>query len=103
MAELIWTEPALQDLETIAEFIASDDPAAASRYLRQVLAAAASLKTFPGLGQVPAEIEDLPQYRQLVGPPCRIFYKVANDSVYILYVMRGERRFDRQALLGRSE
>ena len=32
MARLIWTEPALQDLGSIAEYIALDKPAAAQRY-----------------------------------------------------------------------
>ena len=29
MAEVIWTEPALNDLDAIADYIALDDPAAA--------------------------------------------------------------------------
>ena len=32
MARLIWTEPALTDLEIIAEYIALDKPEAARRY-----------------------------------------------------------------------
>ena len=35
MAELIWTEPALHDLEAIADYIALDDPPAAVRHLVQ--------------------------------------------------------------------
>ena len=32
MARLIWSEPALQDLEQIADYIALDDPSAEKRY-----------------------------------------------------------------------
>ena len=36
MARLIWTEPALNDLETIAEYIALDKPDAAKKYVQRV-------------------------------------------------------------------
>ncbi len=36
MAELIWTEPALSDLDTIADYIALDNPDAARRFVQRV-------------------------------------------------------------------
>ena len=36
MARLIWTEPALLDLNEVAEYIALDDPAAASKMVQTV-------------------------------------------------------------------
>jgi toxin ParE1/3/4 len=36
MAELIWTEPALSDLEAIADYIALDDAQAARRLVQRV-------------------------------------------------------------------
>ena len=89
MARLIWTEPALKDLETIAEYIALDKPDAAQRYIRKVFDSVERLKRFPGSGSVPPEIRNLP-YRQIVIPPCRIFYRVEKEHVFIIYVMRSE-------------
>ena len=36
MAEVIWTEPALQELDAIAEYIALDNPAAARHLVQKI-------------------------------------------------------------------
>ena len=38
MAEVIWTEPALEDLDALAEYIALDRPEPASNLVRRVFA-----------------------------------------------------------------
>ena len=90
MARLIWTEPALLDLDEIAEYIALDDPLAASRYVRKVFDRVERLEAHPTSGKRPPELPRSP-YREVVVPPCRVFYRVEGDAVYILYVMRSER------------
>lgn len=90
MARLIWTEPALLDLEEIAEYIALDDPLAASRYVQKVFDRVERLETHPQSGKRPLELPRS-SYREVVVPPCRVFYRVEGDAVYILYVMRSER------------
>lgn len=50
MARLIWTEPALQDLDAIADYIALDKPAAARKFVRRVFAKVEKLRTFPRIG-----------------------------------------------------
>ena len=89
MVELIWAEPALQDLDVIADYIALDKPDAAHRLVQRVFERVENLKIFPEMGSIPPELRDLP-YRQLVVPPCRIFYRRKKDAIYILHVMRGE-------------
>ena len=42
------------------------------------------------------------QYRQLIIPPVRIFYRAQNEVVYIVYAMRGERLFRSDDLLERD-
>jgi toxin ParE1/3/4 len=71
MARLIWTEPALHDLDAIADYIALDKPDAAKKFVRRVFTRVEKLRKFPRIGAVPVEILDLP-YRQLIVPPCRI-------------------------------
>ncbi len=90
MARLIWTEPALQDLEQIADYIALDDPASAKRLVRKVFNKAELLQNFPEMCPVPHDLPDS-RYRHLVVKPLRIFYRVHGDSVFIVYVMRSER------------
>ncbi len=90
MAHLIWTEPALADLEGIADYIALDHPGAASRLVQQVFASIERLKRYPRSGKRPAELPRSP-YREVVVGPCRVFYRVDGDAVFLLHVMRAER------------
>ncbi len=101
MAEIIWTEPALADLEAIADYIAIENPAAAAAFVRRVFDHIDKLAQHPHLGPVPEELEGT-RYRQIVEPPCRIFYRHSDSSVLILHVMRSE-RLVRVEKLGRSE
>jgi len=93
MARLIWTEPALQDLEQIADYIALDDHQAACRLVQTVFDKAALLETFPEMCPVPHDLPDS-RYRHLVVGPLRIFHRVEGEKVFIVYVMRSERRLD---------
>ena len=90
MARLIWTEPALRDLDEIAEYIALDDSVAASRYVQKVFDSVERLEAHPKSGKRPPELPRTP-YREVVVAPCRIFYRIERDAVYILYVMRSEK------------
>lgn len=90
MAEIIWTEPALSDLNDIAEYIALENVAAAKQLVRSVFLKVERLEAFPESGRIPPELEHL-NYREVVVSPCRIFYKRVEDKVFILYVMRAER------------
>jgi len=90
MARLIWTEPALSDLDGIAEYIALDNPLAASRLVQKVFDRAARLEAHPKSGRRPPELAGT-HYREVVVAPCRIFYRIEKDDVYILHVMRSER------------
>jgi len=94
MAELNWAEPALLDLDEVAEYIALDNPTAALNYVQQVFDRVERLSIYPNSGKRPKELPRTP-YREIVIPPCRIFYRVENDTAYILHVMRSERLLHR--------
>lgn len=89
MAEVIWTQPALQELDAIADYIALDNPQAARRLVRQVFEKARQLETFPRSGRMPPELSDT-TYRELLIAPCRIFYRIENDNVLIIHNQRQE-------------
>jgi toxin ParE1/3/4 len=91
MAEVIWTEPALQELDAIAEYIALDNAVAAKHLVQELFNKTQRLKSFPESGRIPPELPDS-VYRELVIPPCRVFYRVDAKRVLVLYVMREERQ-----------
>lgn len=99
MAEIIWTEPALSDLNDIAEYIALENREAARKLVQTLFAKVERLEKFPLSGRVPPEISHL-NYREIVSPPCRVFYRIEGESVYILYVMREERDLRKFLLSG---
>ncbi|HZI88336.1 MAG TPA: type II toxin-antitoxin system RelE/ParE family toxin [Pyrinomonadaceae bacterium] len=90
MAEVIWAEPALNDLDAIADYIALDDPEAARRLLQKTFEHVDHLASHPRLVSEPQELKGW-RYRQIVEPLCRIFYRQNSGRVFILHVMRSER------------
>ncbi|MFL0798677.1 MAG: type II toxin-antitoxin system RelE/ParE family toxin [Cellvibrionaceae bacterium] len=98
MVQIIWTEPALEDLKGIAEYIALSNPDAAASLVQSVFDKIGRLEEFPESGKVPAELEGF-NYREVVVEPLRIFYKLDANSVFVLHVLREERDL-RNFLLG---
>jgi toxin ParE1/3/4 len=105
VAELIWTEPALSDLDTIAEargaaagalgslpiplhYIALDNPEAARDLVRRVFRHVEQLAEYPQSGSRPKELRTS-RYRQIVEPPCRVFYRYDGERAFVLYA-RGD-------------
>jgi plasmid stabilization system protein ParE len=90
MAEVVWTEPALQELNAIAEYIALDNPPAAAKLVKEVLGKTERLQDFPRSGRIPPELPGS-VYREVIVPPTRVLYREDGQRVWILYVMRDER------------
>ena len=101
MAELIWTEPALSDLDTVADYIALDNPEAARNLVQRVFRHVEQLAKYPHSGSRPKELRTS-RYRQIIEPPCRVFYRYDGKRVFVLYVMRGEMRLRRSQLVERD-
>ena len=97
MAEVIWTSPALVDLNDIAEYIALSKPIAAKKLVTKVFDIITRLESHPDSGKKPQELINL-NYREVNVNPCRVFYKVDSDKVYVLHVMRQERDLRRLLL-----
>lgn len=90
MAQIIWSEPALHDLDAIADYIALDNPSAAQALVKRVFQHIDNLETHPEMGAKLTEPEAW-RYRQIIEPPCRIFYRLQGEIVYIVHVMRAGR------------
>jgi len=89
MAEIIWADPAIHDLDAIADYIALENAAAARKLAQSVIATVERLRKFPRMGSSPGELIGWP-YRQLVVPPCRVFYRAEKKRICIVHVLRGE-------------
>ena len=90
MAQIIWADTAITDLENIAAYIALSNPTAAKALVQSLLNTIERLARFPLSGKIPTEIPEL-EYREIVAPPCRVFYRLADDTVFIVHICREER------------
>jgi toxin ParE1/3/4 len=97
MAKIIWTEPALDQLDEIAEYIAVDNLAAASQLVVKVFKNVDRLEQFPNSGREAPELPDS-IYREVICNPCRIFYRCEGKNVLILHVMRDEMQLKKYLL-----
>jgi plasmid stabilization system protein ParE len=98
MAKIIWTEPALDQLDEIAEYIALDSPVAAIELVARIFKKVDRLAQFPNSGREPPEVPGS-IYREVVCSPCRIFYRREGTNVLIICVMRDEMQL-RKYMLG---
>ncbi|MFD3350772.1 type II toxin-antitoxin system RelE/ParE family toxin [Alteromonas macleodii] len=98
MAEIVWTEPALNDLDLIAEYIAVSNLVAAKKLVKEVFSKVDILEEYSKSVKSISELPSL-NYRELYVKPCRIFYKFEDIKAFILHVMRNEQDF-RRFLLG---
>ncbi|GAB3476080.1 type II toxin-antitoxin system RelE/ParE family toxin [Marinomonas epiphytica] len=90
MVEIVWTEPALSGLSEIADYIELSNPSAATSLVKSVFEKVERLGEHPLSGRKIPELESS-YYREVIVEPCRIFYKIENDCVFILFVLRQER------------
>ena len=99
---VLLTEGAEQDLESIYDYIAEfDAPANADHVLDRLVASAEKLAVMPERGSYPRELLDLgiKDYRQVFFKPYRIIYRVMGRDVVVFVIADGRR--DMQSLLAR--
>jgi toxin ParE1/3/4 len=87
--KIIWTQSAVRDLGGIREYIAEDNPRAASTVAAHIAVAANSLRATPELGRA---LEG-PEVRQLVIPrvPYRLIYRIARRRIEIFRALHQRR------------
>lgn len=100
--EVLLTEGAEQDLESIHDYIAEFDCVAnANHVLDQLMDVAESLSAFPERGSYPRELATLgiKEYRQTSFKPYRVIYRIDGSQVIIYLIADGRR--DMQSVLAR--
>ena len=93
MAQVIWTGPARADLEAVHDYIAIESPHAALAVVGRIVRHVEQLARHPDSGSWLPEL-GRSRYRQIVEPPCRVFYRRDGRNVAILHVIRSERVLD---------
>ena len=85
-----WSRRALQDLESIAEYIAADSPTYAGIVVKKILFQAKTLANFPRAGRKVPEFDD-DNMRELIVYSYRIIYRLQGDVIVIAAVIHGKR------------
>lgn len=87
--DIAWARVAENDLKAIIDYIAIDSPANALKIFRKIKNKASSLYTMPERCRIVPELKDqgIMQYRELIVPPWRIMFRIAEMKVYILSVL----------------
>jgi toxin ParE1/3/4 len=94
---ILWTEPGLGDLKAIRDYIARDSETYAGDFIGSLLIAVERLSTFPQMGRVVPEADNL-DIRELIFRSYRVIYRTSGDTVQILAVVHGHRDITRMPL-----
>ena len=89
---VVWSEAASFDLEEAAGYIARDSRYYAAAFVREVRAAARSLRVSSERGRVVPELGQ-PDIRELLVRSYRLVYNVAPKQIYVLALIHGARDF----------
>jgi toxin ParE1/3/4 len=85
-----WTVPAVDDLESIRNYIARDSKLYASSFIEKILNIIDSLEKLPEIGRKVPEADD-PDVREIIFQNYRIIYRILHETVQIIAVIRGSR------------
>ena len=90
MAKVTWAPSALDDIDSIARYIAEDSAEMASLFVRRLTEATDRLREFPLSGRMIPEIDD-PNSQEIIYGAYRIMYRVEGNEVWITGVVHGAR------------
>ena len=85
MAELIWGDVAISDMEGIYDYIARDSHQYARHQAERIYHSTERLRRFPESGRRVPEFPHLP-HREVIVDNYRVIYRYAADSAMVLIV-----------------
>jgi addiction module RelE/StbE family toxin len=91
--EVAWSPAALEDVESLADYIAKDSEFYARTVVDKLLDTARRLKDFPLAGRMVPEFED-EMIRELFAYSYRLIYRLHTKHITILAVIHGKRLLD---------
>jgi len=90
MTALIWTRRAIEDVQSIQQFIEKDSPHYAQLVGQQLIAVVERLPAFPQSGRIVPEVND-PAIREVIQGSYRIVYRLIHGEIHILTVHHAAR------------
>lgn len=94
MVYVIWTDPAIDDLRAIRDYIEANSPGVARQFCTELYESSDRLRLFPRSGQVVPEF-GLVHVREILFGDYRILYQVAAGACYVMAVIHGSRDISR--------
>ncbi len=85
MADIRWTNQAVEDLESIADFIARDSENYAKMFVDKVMNSLDQIIAFPMSGRVVSEFKQ-EDVREIILGSYRIIYRVKDDIAELLTI-----------------
>jgi toxin ParE1/3/4 len=90
LAKVTWLIVALDDVQSIFEFVAQDSVSSAERLANRIFSATDRLGSFPLSGRVVPEIDDQ-DVREIIVGNYRLMYHVLADEIEVLAVIHSAR------------
>ena len=94
--KVTWANVAESDLKDIIEYISIDSPQNALRILKNIKQKTSELYTLPERNRIVPELQDqgILQYREMIIPPWRLIYRIAERKVYVLSLIDSRRNVE---------
>ena len=92
MKRIVWSDPALSDLHSVHRYIARDSEIYADAVILDILESVERLLDYPQSGREVPELED-GMTREIIVGNYRVMYSVERDTISILTVLHGARKF----------
>ncbi len=90
MVKIIWTPQSLSDLDSIAEYIATDSIYYADLVVENIINSIESIRLFPKIGRIVPEYHH-PNIREIFYRRYRIIYEIKNNTIDILTIFHSSR------------
>lgn len=88
--EIIWSPEAVEDLESIVDYIGKDSPGYAGNVVRKIIDIAKEAALFPEAGRIVPEISES-FIRERFVYSYRVIYRIDTEGITILAILHGRR------------
>lgn len=88
-----WSPEAIEDLQSIAEYIAKDSHVYAQSVVTKVLAVSRSLASYPLIGRIVPEI-GVAEFRDVLFIVIDSFIRIEGNKILIVAIIHGKRLID---------
>ncbi|MFZ2405825.1 MAG: type II toxin-antitoxin system RelE/ParE family toxin [Methylobacter sp.] len=91
-----WAKAAERDLAEIIGYIMQNSPATANEIVKKIKIKTEDLMLLPDRGRIVPELfsQGISLYRELIIPPWRVIYRIAEKTVFILAVIDSRRNVE---------